>query len=187
MSMVIALWKISKIFCLWNHVSEFLVRSRMDWLKDFWPIAQLRLTLWDPVDYSPLPGSSAHGIFQARRLEWVAISFSRGSFQPKAWTQVSCIVVSQFSHSVMSDSLQLHRLQHARPPCPSPTPGVYSNSYPSSQWYHSTTSFSVIPFFSCLQTCPASGYFPMSQFFTSGGQGIGVSASASVLPMNIQD
>ena len=93
----------------------------------------------------------------------------------------------QFSHSVMSDSLQPHGLQHARPPCPSPTIGVYSSSCPLSQWCHPTISFSVIPFSSCLQSFPASRSFPMSQFFASGGQSIGLSASASVLPMNIQN
>ena len=93
----------------------------------------------------------------------------------------------QFSRSVMSSSLWLHELQHTRPPCPSPTPGACSNSCPSSQWCHSTISSSVVPFSSCLQSFPASGSFPMSQFFASGGQSIGVSASASVLLMNIQN
>jgi len=93
----------------------------------------------------------------------------------------------QSSRSVVSDSLQPHGLQHTRPPCPSPTPGVYSNSCPLSWWCHPTISSSVIPFSSCLQPFPASGSFPMSQFFTSGGQSIGVSASASVLPMNTQN
>ena len=93
----------------------------------------------------------------------------------------------QFSHSVMSDSLWPHEPQHTRPPCPSPTPGVYPNSRPLSWWCHPTISSSVIPFSSCPQSFPASGCFPMSQFFTSGGQSIGVSASASVLLMNIQD
>ena len=83
--------------------------------------------------------------------------------------------------------LWTHGLQHARPPCPSPTPGVYSNSCPLSQWCHPTISCSVIPFSSCLQFFSASGSFPKSQFFSSGGQNIGISASASVLPMNIQD
>ena len=92
----------------------------------------------------------------------------------------------QFSRSVMSDSLQPHRLQHTRPPCPSPTPGVYSDSCPLSQWCHPTISSSVVPF-SCPQSFSASGSFQMSQFFASGGQTIGVSASASVPPMNIQD
>ena len=90
----------------------------------------------------------------------------------------------QFSHSVMSNSLQPHGLQHARHPCPSPTPGVYSNSCPLSQWCHPTISSSVVAFFSLLQSFPASGSFPMSRFFTSGSQSIGASASASVLPMN---
>ena len=93
----------------------------------------------------------------------------------------------QFSHSVMSNALQPLELQHARPPCLLPTPGVDSNSYPLSWWCHPTISSSVIPFSSCLQSFSASGPFPTSQFFTSGGQSIGVSASASVLPMNIQD
>ena len=93
----------------------------------------------------------------------------------------------QFSNSVMSDSLRPHGLQHTRPPCPSPTPRACPNSCPLSQWYHPTISSSVIPFFSCLQSLPASRSFPTSQFFASGEQSIGVSASASVLPINIQD
>ena len=93
----------------------------------------------------------------------------------------------QFSRSVMSNSLQPHGLQNARPPCPSPTPRVYSNSWPLSRWCHPIISSSVIPFSSHLQSFPASGSFQMSQFFTSGGQSIGVSASTSVLPTNIQD
>ena len=91
----------------------------------------------------------------------------------------------QFSHSVVSDSLRPHGLQHM-PPCPSPTPGVHPNSCAVSRWCHPAMSSSVIPF-SCLQSFPASGSFQMSQFFTLGGQIIGVSASASVFPMNIQD
>ena len=93
----------------------------------------------------------------------------------------------QFSCSAISDSLWPYGLQHARPPCPSPTPGVHSNSCPSSRWCHPTTSSSVIPFSSCLQSSPAAGSFQMSHCFASDGQSIGVSASASVLPMNIQD
>ena len=92
----------------------------------------------------------------------------------------------QFSCSVVSDSLWPHGLWHARPPCPSPTPGVYSNSCSSSHWCHLIISFSVVPF-SCPQSFPASESFQMSQFFTSGGQSIGLPNSASVLPMNIQD
>ena len=97
------------------------------------------------------------------------------------------ILLVQFSHSVVSNSLWPHGLQHIRPPCPSSTPRVYSNSCPLSWWCHPTISSSVVPFSSCLQSFPASGSFPMSQLFASGGQRIGVSASASVLPMNIQD
>ena len=93
----------------------------------------------------------------------------------------------QFSCSVMSNSLQPHGLQHARPPCPSPTPGVYSNSSPLSRWCHPAISPAVVPFSFCLQSFPESGSFQMNQFFASGAQSIGVSASASVLPMNIQD
>ena len=93
----------------------------------------------------------------------------------------------QFSRSVVSDSLQPNGLQHARPPCPLPIPEVYSNSSPLSPWCHPTISSSVVRFSSCLKSFPASGSFQMNQFFASGGQSIGVSASASVLPMNIQD
>ena len=98
-----------------------------------------------------------------------------------------CFSSVQFSRSVMSDSLQPHELQHARPPCPSPTPGVHSNSCPSSRWCRPAISSSVIPFSSCPQSLPTSESFPMRQLFTWGGQSIGVSASASVLPMNTQD
>ena len=90
-----------------------------------------------------------------------------------------------FSRSVVSNSARSHELQHARSPCPSPTPGVHPNLCPSSWWCHPTISSSIVPFFSCPQSLPASGSFPMSQLFTWGGQSIGV--SASVLPMNTQD
>ena len=90
----------------------------------------------------------------------------------------------QFSHSVVTDSLRPPELQHARPPCPSPTPGVHSNPRPSIWWCHPAISSSVVPFSSCPQSLPASGSFPVSHLFTWGGQSIGVSASASVLPMN---
>ena len=125
-----------------------------------------------------LPGSSIHGIFQARILEWVAISFCRGSSWPRDWTQVSCIAGRlftswtiiqfssvQFSLSVVSDSLRTHESQQARPPCPSPTPRVYSNSCPSNRWCHPAISSSVVPFSSCPQSLPASGSFPVSQLF----------------------
>ena len=93
----------------------------------------------------------------------------------------------QFSRSVVSNSLRSYEPQHARPPCPSPTPGVHPNPCPLSRWCHPAISSSVIPFSSCPQSFPASGSFPKSQLFAWGGQRIGVSASASVLPMNTQD
>ena len=93
----------------------------------------------------------------------------------------------QFSRSVVSDFLRPHESQHTPPPCPSPPPGVYSNSHPSSRWCHPAISSSVVPFSSCPQSLPASGSFPVSQLFTWGGQSIGVSAAASVPPMNTQD
>ena len=96
-------------------------------------------------------------------------------------------IVSLFSHSVVSNSLRRHQLQHVKLPCPWLTPGAYSNSCPSSQWCHPTISSSVVHFPIHLQSYPPSGSFPMSQFFTSSGQRIGASASTSVLPMNIQD
>ena len=127
------------------------------------------LTLKPP---GSLPGSSVHGIFQSRMLKWFAIPFSSSV---------------QFSHWVMSDSLQPHGLQHTRPPCPSPIPGIYSNSCPSSQWCRPTISSFLVPFSSCPKPFPSSGSFQLSQLFASGGQSIGVSASESVLPMNTQD
>ena len=112
---------------------------------------------------------------------WQIIYFFRISNCP--WSSVTV----QFSRSVVSDSLWPRGLQHARPPCPSPTPGVESNSCPLSWWRHPTISSSVVPFSSCLLSFPASGSFPMSQLFASGGQNIGVSASTSVLPSNAQN
>ena len=100
-------------------------------------------------------------------------------YRPHGIFSISC--------SVVSDSLRPHESQHARPPCPSPTPGVHPNSCPSSRRCHPAISSSVIPFSSCPQSLPVSGSFPMTQLFASGGQSTGVSASASVLPMNTQD
>ena len=127
--------------------------------------------------------------------EWLALSNKihlldwNPAFIPCSWMGISYsyFQIVQFSCSVMSDSLWSHGLQRARLPCPSPTPRAYSNSCPSRQWCNPTILSSVVPFSSHLQSFPASGSFPMSQFFSSGGQRIGVSASASVLPMNIQD
>ena len=129
---------------------------------------------------------------------------TRGSSQPRGqtllllgllhWQERSLPLVPpgkfssvKFSHSVVSDSLLPHGLEHARPPCPSPTPGVYSNSCTLSRWCHATIWSSVVLFSSHLQSFPASGSFQMSQLFTSGGQSIGISTSTSGLPMNIQD
>ena len=109
--------------------------------------------------------------------------FKKYSFNLKT-SQFSSV---HFSRSVVSDSLQPHESQHARPPCPSPTPGVYPNSCPLSRWCHPAVSSSVVPFSSCLQSFPASGSFQMSQLFALGGQSIWVSASTSVLPMNTED
>ena len=102
----------------------------------------------------------------------------------KSWSLTTSV---QFSHSVASDSLWPREPQHARPPCPSPTPGVHPNPCPLSQWCHPTISFSVVPFFSYSQSFPATGSSSVSQFFELGGQSIGVSASTSVLPMNTED
>ena len=104
-----------------------------------------------------------------------------------AWNSILIRWSVQLSCSVMSDYLWPHGLQHTRSPCPSPAPGVYPNSHPLSRWCHPTISSFVVPFSSRLQSFPASGSFPLSQFFTSGGQSIGVSASTSVLPIYIQD
>ena len=150
------------------------------------------------------PGSSLHGISQARILEWLPFPSPRDLSKPgieptfpalegrfyitellgKLFWWFSSV---QFSHSVMSDSLRPHESQHASPPCPSPTPGVYTNSCPLSRWCHPAISSSIIPFSSCPQPLPASGSFPMSQFFAWGCQSIGVSASVSVLPLNTED
>ena len=105
----------------------------------------------------------------------------------KAMINLQFSSVQSLSHRAVTHSFQPHGLQHARLPCPSPTPRAYLNSCPLSQWCHPTISSSVIPFSSCLQSFPASGSFQMSQFFTSGGQSVRVSASTSVLPMNVQD
>ena len=124
----------------------------------------------------------SHLILEAKQgWAWLVLGWEKCLFKAFAYFSV------QFSHSVVSDSLRPHELQHARPPCLSPTPGVHSNPCPLSLWCHPTISSSVIPFSSCPQSFPASGFFQISQLFTSGGQTIGVSASTSVLPMNTQD
>ena len=191
-----------------------LIKMRSWWESCCCLTIQSCPTLWNPMNYRP-PGSSIHRILQARILEWVTIPFSRASSQTRDRTGVptlqgdslllshwginiihfALLLVKfhsvqfsslQFSHSVMSDSLWPHELQHARPPCPSPSLGVHANSHPSSQWCHPAISSSVVPFSSCPQSLPASKSFPMSQLFVWGGQSIGVSALASFLPKKSQ-
>ena len=161
-----------------------------------------RLAKWDHVVWydqwkwmmglitatSGLAHSIALIIFHAETL-WCWCSWKQRNWDGIAWCKKPGSLGSplQFSCSIVSDSLWAHGPQHARPPCPSPTPGVHPNSCPLCQWCHPTISSSVVPFSSCSQSFPASGSFPMSQLFTSGGQSIGVSASTSVLPMNTQD
>ena len=121
-------------------------------------------------------------------VDFLTMKFTLAVFKSFQYQlQVFPLQSVQFSRSVMSDSLWPHELQHARPPCPSPTPGVHSDSRPLSQWCHPAMSSSVIPFSSCPQSLPASGSFPMSQLFTWGGQSTTVSALASFLPKNSQD
>ena len=134
-----------------------------------------------------LPFTSQHQLTMTGRSiseiyfgKWVTLCYQTNLGCRFVASTESCAIFrnsSQFSHSVVSNSLQLPGLQHARPPCPSPAPRVYSNSYPLSRWCSPTISSSVDPFSSCLLSFPASGSFPMSQFFASGGQSIGVSAS----------
>ena len=125
-----------------------------------------------------------HYSIKRKSLDWIIFISGKQIFNTTNVFQFSSV---QFSRSVMSNSLQPHGLQNARPPCPSPTPRAYSNSCPLSRWCHPIISSSVVPFSSHLQSFPASGSFQMSQFFASGGQSIGVSASPSILPTNIQD
>ena len=142
----------------------------------------------DPMDCSP-PDSSVHGIYQARILEWVALSFSREIFPTqgsnpgllycrwilnqlnhRSFPLLHVFSSVQFSRSVVSNSLRPHESQHTRPPCPSPTPRVHLNSRPSSRWCHPAISSSIVPFSSCPQSLPASESFPTSQLFPWGGQ-----------------
>ena len=147
---------------------------------------------WDFTGKNPGVGCHAllQGIFQTQELNlhlqllhcmWIFYHWATGEPQPDLYSSV------QFSRSVVSNSLRTHESQHARPPCPSPTPGVHPDSHPSSQWCHPAISFFVVPFSSCPQSLPASGSFTMSQLFSRGGQSIEVSALASVLPKNTKD
>ena len=145
--------------------------------------------IWLVLESLPRKEDDQH--FVTKFLRWLT-RFELHNFHqqiPSLHIKVILLLVIsvQFSNSVVSNSFQPHGLQHPRLPCPSPTPGAYSNSCPLSQQCHPTISSSVIPFSSRLQSFPATGSLPMSQFFTSGGQRTEVSPSASVLPMNIQD
>ena len=137
------------------------------------------------LSYWGSPGQTLPGHLTLKSLAQGSLhsQWAGGGCLGHFWSLGQC----QFSCSIVSDSLRPHGLQHVRLPCPSPTPRACLSSCPSSQWGHPTISSSVVPFSSCLQSFPASGSFPVSLFFASSGQSIGVSASASVLPMNIQD
>ena len=153
----------------------------------FSSVAKLYLTLWDPMNRST-PGLPVH--HQLSESTQTHVHCVGDAIQPShPWSSPSpalngMVSSVQFSRSVVSDSLRPHESQHTRPPCPSPSPGVYSNSRPLSRWCHPAISSSVVPFSSCPQSLSASGSFPMSQLFTWNGQSTGVSASASVLQMN---
>ena len=187
----------SKVSVLW-HSTFFIVQLSHQYMTTGKTIALSRQTFVGKVMSLLLNMLSRLVIAFLPRSKHLLISFKFNfnffrTFQVKRAIKLSFVMLMrwlwevQFSHAVVSHSLWPHGLQHARPPCPSSTPGVYSNSHPLSRWCHPTISSSVIPFSSCLQSLPASGSFPMSQFFPSGGQSIGVSDSTSVLPMNILD
>ena len=143
------------------------------WKSTCWPF-------WNSLVLTSLCHALNSHVILSKFMPWPLPSQSHRLWRDKE-------SVSQFSRSVMSDSLRPHGLQHFRLPCSSPFPGACWNSCPLTHWCHPTILSSVLPFSSRLRSFPASGSFPVSQFFTSGGQSIGVSASASVLPMNVQD
>ena len=179
-------------FCVLHHLPEF-AQTHIYWVND-------AIQLSHPVSppSSPALNLSQHqGLFQWVGIRWpkywsfsFSISPSKGyseliSFRID-WFDLLAISSVQFSRSVVSDSLRPHESQHARPPCPSQTPGVHSDSRPSSQWCHPAISTSVVPFSSCPQSLPASESFPKNQLFSWGGQSAGVSALVSFLPKKSQ-
>ena len=125
---------------------------------------------------------ASHPSRSPQSTELSSLCYTAASYKLSILHVLVCISSVQFSHSVMSDSLRPHELQHTRPPCPLPTPRVHSNSHPLSRWFHPAVLFSVAPFSSCPQSLPASESFTMSQLFAWGGQGIAVSA----LPLSFQ-
>ena len=178
------------------HVSQYICVKSFSWTYskgwDCWVVRYAHyLSLCDNVKLSyKVSGqiySSIYGIEVCVCVWKIYISPLNYSFPILDIVRQCSECTVQFSHSVMSNSLQPNGLQQARRPCPSPTPEVYSNSCPLSRWCHPAISSSVIPFSSHFQSFPASGSFQMSKFFASGGQSISISPSTSVLPMNIQD
>ena len=154
-------------------------------------VLRIRRPKYWSFSFSISPSNEYSGLISFR-MDWLDFLVVEGSlksllqYHSSKASVLQCFSSVQFSCSVMSDSLWPHESQHSRPPCLSPTAGVYPNSCPSSRWCHPTISSSVVPFSSCPQSLPASESFPMSQLFTWGDQSIGVSASTSVLPMNTQ-
>ena len=171
------------LLSLTRYVSSFIWIIRPREYKFSLELKKLKLHKnWDYWERSILLSSCCIFIpSRAPAMEFNVIKYARRSL--KTWIFYSV----QFSRSVLSDSLLPHEPQHSRPPCPSPPPGVHPNPCTLSRWYHPAISSSVIPFSSCPQSLQASESFPMSQLFAWGGQSIGVSASASVLPMNTPD
>ena len=178
-----------------------LVMVREAWLAEVHGVSKSRTRLsdWTGLSVNTKEQKSkqikVNNLRSFRDRMWTQIfwllspSLTKGKQNNKILYNMGSVQLSsvQFSHSVMSDSLWPHELQHARPPCPSPTPGIHPNSCPSSRWCHPAISSSVVPFSSCPQSLPASQSFTMSQLFTWGGQSTGVSALASFLPKNTQD
>ena len=184
-------------FLLWTHLhsnSSLIGPERITGLKQNQWASSLGIWTWDQESKRSLPGWNQMGPSKVQKplcaphFLFVGKCFSLLGLPWVPKRRLSSVQFSsvQFSHSVVSDSLRPHESQHARPPCPSQIPGVYSNSCPSSQWCHPAISSSVVPFSSCPQSLPASGSLPMSQLFAWGGQSIGVSVSTSVPPMNTQ-